>query len=436
MIVSKVSKTQNLSDEISAQTFDKWRPLLVGSGILAILALIPGLPLIPFATMALTFGTAGVMARNKEIAAAQSLEGGGENSLTPGNIQAQEKVEVIPTLDMLEVEVGYDLIPLVDQRSGGEFPARIIGIRRQFANEMGVLIPPVHIRDNLKLRPSEYRVYLKGAVVGQGELMPHHCLALDPGMTTRKIEGVETKDPTFGLDALWIAEDNREAAIVSGYTVVDLPSVMATHLIEIVRQNLHEIIGRQELATLMDQVKTTHPRVVSDLIPETLNYGIVLKVIQNLLRERVSARDMVSILESLAEHGTHTKDADELTEYVRVALGRNISQQHALSGEGLYVITLARNVEEKIARSVTVRSGSVQLGIDPVTAKTLVEQIGMETRKHLGHNRSPVLLTSQQVRPHLFKLIEKFIPNLPVLSHSEVAGHVPVKHLGIIGEAT
>ena len=435
LIVSKVSKNKSMSDEITEQALHKWRPLIIASTILGILALIPGLPLVPFAAISAMMAIMGFSAKKRSDAIAAEAEGGLSEDASGNASTAQEKIETIPILDVLEVEVGYDLISLVDQRSGGEFPARIIGIRRQFANEMGVLLPPVHIRDNLKLRPAEYRFYLKGAVVGQGELMPHHSLALDPGMTTRRIEGTVTKDPTFGLDALWIADDQREAAIVAGYTVVDLPSVLATHLIEIVRQTLHDIIGRQELAAILDQVKQSHPKVVSDLVPEILSFGTILKVIQNLLRERVSVRDIITILESLAEHGMHTKDPEELTEYVRVALGRTISQQHMANSEGLYVITLARNVEEKIARSVTVRSGSVQLGIDPVTAKTLVEQIGLETKKHLSQNRNPVLLTSQQVRPHLYKLIEKFIPNLAVLSHSEVAGHVPVKHLGMIGEA-
>jgi flagellar biosynthesis protein FlhA len=327
------------------------------------------------------------------------------------------------------------LIPLVDQRSGGEFPTRIVGIRRQFANEMGVLIPPVHIRDNLKLRPNEYRIYLKGAVVGHGEIMPHHSLCLDPGMTTRKVEGIPTKDPTFGLEALWVPDEKKETAIVAGYTVVDLPSVMATHLIEIVRHNLHDLFGRQDLVSIVDAIKQTHPRVVGDLIPELMSLSTVLKVTQNLLKERVSIRDMLTILESLAEHAHHAKDPDELTEYVRIALGRSIAQQHIASDEKLYVITLARNLEEKIARSITNKPGGAQISLDPNTARTLVEQIGMETKKHLHNSQPPVVLTSQQVRPHLFRLIEKFIPNLAVLAHGEVAGHVSVKPLGMIGDA-
>ncbi len=434
LMVSKVSKTQKLSDEITSQTMTKWRPLAISAVIVSFLSFVPGLPSIPFLIIA---GILGLTARKvwNTTAALDLKEEESRKHSDTSQAQLAEKQDGIPPLDVLEVEVGYDLITLVDQRAGGEFPARIVGIRRQFASEMGVMIPPVHIRDNLKLRPTEYRIFLKGAVVGEGELMAHHSLALDPGFTTRKLDGIPTKDPTFGLDALWIPDDQKESAIIAGYTVVDLPSVMATHLIEVVRHNLYEIFGRQDLAAVLDQVKQGHARVVADLIPELLSFGVVLKVLQNLLRERVSIRDMVTILESLAEHATHSKDPEELTEYARVSLGRSISQQYVAADDNLYVITLARHLEDKIIKSVSPRSGGSQLGIDPNTAKAIVEQIGMEAKRHLANNQPPIVLTSQQARPHLYKLIEKFIPNLAVLAHSEVAGHVPVKPVGMIGEA-
>lgn len=435
LIVTKVSKTQKLSEELASQAF-QWKPLAMAGGILMTIAVLPGLPFIPFATLASIFGGMAYVRyqrddKEQKVLAKQAKDSGSTDSQQAA--APTDRIDTIPQLDVLEVEVGYDLIPVVDQRSGGEFPTRILGIRRQFANEMGVLIPPVHIRDNLKLRPNEYKIYLKGSVVGQGELVMQHSLALDPGFTTRKIDGIPTKDPTFGLDAIWIPDDQKENAIISGYTVVDLPSVMATHLIEIVRHNLDEIFGRQDLANVLDQVKTTHPRIVTDLLPELLSFGLVLKVLQNLLRERVSIRDMVTILEALAEHATHTKDADELTEYARIALGRMLAQQHKAPDQNLYAITLSRNFEERIIRSISAKPGGSTLALDPNFARSLVENIGNEAKTHMANNQPPVVLTSQQVRPYLYKLIEKFIPNLAVLSHSEVAGHVSVRPVGMIG---
>ncbi len=356
------------------------------------------------------------------------------SATAPQNVM--EQIESVPPLDNLEVEVGYDLVPIVDQRAGGEFPSRILGIRKQLATEMGLVIPSVHIRDNLKLKPTEYRIYLKGAIIAQGELLPHHHLALDPGMTTRKIEGIPTKDPTFGLPAIWVSDDQKENAIIAGYTVVDLPSVLATHLSELIRHNLHELFGRQELSKLLDQLKTTHPRVISDLIPELLSIGTVLKVMQTLLKEQISIRNVLTILETLAEYAPLTKDSTELTEQVRIALGRAISQKYVSSDENLYVITLDRALEEKLSKSITQHATGSQISLEPMLAKLIVEKIGNETKKHVANNQQPVLLTSQQLRPHMQRLIERFLPDLAVLAHSEVAGHVTVRPVGLIEAAT
>ncbi len=433
LIVTKVSKKDRLADEITMQAFSQWRPLAMIGVMLLLMGAVPGLPKVPFFIMALAAGF--VSYRAYRAAVVKSYES--QAAVTKGSASqeaAPDQKELVPQLDVLEFEVGYDLISLVDQRSGGELPARIVGIRKQFASEMGILLPPVHIRDNLKLRPTEYRILLKGAVVGTSELLPQHSLALDPGTTTRRIEGIETKDPTFGLDALWIPDEQKEKAIIAGYTVVDLPSVAATHLMEIVRRNLNEIFGRQDLSTLLEQLKTTHPRVVADLIPDMLPFGTVLKVLQNLLHERVSVRDLLTIMETLAEYAPSTKDSSELTEHVRVALGRSISQQYVASDQNLYVITLDRTLEEKLVHAITPTNTGPQIAIDPDLAKEVVERLGNEAKRHLTNNQPPVVLTSQQVRPHLFRLIERFIPNLAVLAHSEVAGRALVKPLGMIGE--
>ncbi|MBI4239307.1 MAG: flagellar biosynthesis protein FlhA [Deltaproteobacteria bacterium] len=428
LIVTKVSKQQRLSDEITSQAFGNWRPLAMGAAILGVLGMVPGLPLFPFFVLASMMGWQSYRMWMQQKATAAAATADGE---TPKEAAASQELTV-PPLDLLEVEVGYDLIPLVDQRAGGEFPARIVGVRRQFANEMGLVLPPVHIRDNLRLKPNEYRFFLKGAVVGRGDIMPHHALALDPGMTTRKLEGIQTTDPAFGLDALWIPEAQKESAIVAGYTVVDLPSVMATHLVEIVRKNLSELFGRQELSNLLEQAKATHPKVVSDLNPEVIPVTTVLRVFQNLLRERVSIRDRITVLETIVAHHAHTKDPEELTEYVRVNLGRAIAQQHKAADDTLYAITLDRTLEERLAKSVTHTQSGPQIAVDPNMARTVIEHVGREVKRHVANSQAPVVLTSQQLRPHLYRLLERFIPNLAVLAHGEVAGHVSVRPLGMV----
>ncbi len=435
LIVTKVSKSEKLADEIGRQAMMQWKPLMLASLLLITLGMVPGLPRIPFWVIGLALGYAGYRIHEKEKAKALNAQMAIDLGHEGGEAQVAEKADAVPPMDLLELEVGYDLVSLVDQKSGGEFPSRIIGIRRQLAGDMGVILPPVHIRDNLKLKPAEYRIFLRGAVLGKGELLPHHSLALDPGMTTRRVEGIPTKDPTFGLAALWIPDERKEEAVIAGYTVVDLASVMATHLAEIVRKNLHELFGRQELAVLLDQLKTTHPRVVSEINPEGLTAGTVLKVVQNLLREQVSIRDLRTILECLADCAAKIKDPFELTEHVRVALGRAIAQQHLASDQTLYAITLPRALEEKLLQSVSSSQNGPQLALEPTLAKSVVEQIGQEAKRNMASNQPPVVLTSQQVRPHLYRLIERFIPNLAVLAHGEVAGHVKVRPVAMIGEA-
>lgn len=431
LIVTKVSKKERLSQEISAQAFGGWRPLLMASLILTVIGLIPGLPHMPFLLFGAISGYSSY--RIWSLEKKKSLEEAIQAAEGPKEMPV-EQASTVPPLDILEVEVGYDLVPIVDQKAGGELPARIVGIRKQIANDMGLIVPPVHIRDNLKLRPTEYRIYLKGAIIGQGELLPHHHLALDPGNVSRPMDGIPTKDPTFGLPALWIPDLQKETAIVGGYTVVDLPSVMATHLSELIKKNLHELLNRQELSKLLDQLKVSHPKVITDLIPELLSFGAVNKVLQNLLREQISIRDLLTILETLADQAPRTKDIGELTETVRVALGRNISQKFVSNDKNLYAITLSRSLEEKLIKSLSNTQTGPQLALDPNLAKTLVEQLGQESKKHVSNNTSPILLTSQQLRPHLQRLLEKFLPDLFVLAHSEVAGFVPVKPVGMIGE--
>ncbi len=433
VIVTKVAKEDSLSDSLTHQLLKRWKPLILVACILMLMGFMPGLPSIPFMIMAVIAGTHALRVRKREL---QREMQAAENA-APGQAQVEERKEknevTLAPIDILRLEVGYDLIQLVDQRVGGTFPSRIIAIRNQFAQEFGVIIPPVHICDNLRLRSGEYRILLKGANVGGGDLLPHHCLAMSPGMTTRKLDGVETHEPAFGLPALWISEEKREEAIVAGYTVVDLGSVMATHLTEIVRRNLHEIFNRQDLVRMIDQFKEQYPKVVSDLIPELLPFGTVLKVLQNLLKEQISVRDLLTIFETLADLAPHTKDIDVLTEQVRVALGRTITQQFMHHDGTIGAICLEKGLEERLVGSIHSQQSGGQMIIEPGTARSIIEGIGQTMEHNAQAMQQPVLLTTQMLRPHLRRLLERFLPNLPVLSHSEVAGNAQVRMLGMIG---
>ncbi len=433
VVVTKVVRDTSLQESIASQMFQRYKPMGIVAGLLFMLGIIPGLPTIPFFMIGIILGVyawQGSQGKKKEEQSKELAESTHQADVAemPGDAD-----NVLPALDILRLEVGYDLIPMVDQRVGGTFLARILSIRKQFAQEMGVIVPSVHICDNLRLKSNEYQLLLKGAKVGGGDLLPHHCLAMSPGMTTRKIDGIETQDPTFGLPAIWIPEEKKEEAIVAGYTVVDLASVMATHLTEVIRKNLHNILNRQDLQALIDQFKEQYPKVVSELIPELLPFGVVLRVLQNLLKEDVPIRDLLTIFETLADVAPSIKDADTLTEHVRVALGRSITQLYMQPNGSLDALCLEKSLEEKLAASIHAHQGISQLIIDPNMAKAIIESIGSAMERNMNSAVPPVVLTSQIMRPHLRKLLEKFIPNLSVLSHGEVAGYASVKTLSMIG---
>ena len=341
-----------------------------------------------------------------------------------------EDVEHLLSLDTMELEVGYGLIPLVDRDQDGSLLGRIRGIRRQFASEMGIIIPPIHIRDNLKLKPSGYRVVIKGVEVAQGELMVNHLLAMDPGDAVQKVEGIPTKEPAFNLPAVWIPPDREEEAKFSGYTVVDNSTVVATHLTEVIREHSPELLGRQEVQQLLDNLAKTNPKAVEELVPGLLLLGGVQKVLQNLLRERVSVRDLLSIVETLADYATMSRDPDLLTEYVRQKLSRSIVTPHLQSGGILPVIKLDNKTEEVLSNAIRHTEQGSFLATDPGTVEALVGRINDEVRKCAQTNIQPILLTSPPLRRHLRKLIEPVIPTVMVISHAEIVSNIRVQAIG------
>ncbi|MFN3698148.1 MAG: flagellar biosynthesis protein FlhA [Pseudobdellovibrio sp.] len=431
-IVTKSGSEQNMGAEVSGQLLSNPKPIYVSAAVLAALALVPGLPTVPFLVMAaLMAAFAWVLVQFKNEKEQE------EKKKTDAEIAAPKKevIDSVQGIDMLELEVGYGLIKVVDSTKTGDLLERITSIRKQFALDLGILVPSIHIRDNLTLAPGEYRFMIKGNKVGGGNLKPEMLMAMDPGNVTTRIDGVPTKEPAFGLDAVWISQANKEAAEMAGYTVVDLPTVIATHLTEMIRTHAHELLGRQEASQLIENFKKTHPKVVEDLIPETMSLGGVVKVLQNLLREQVSIRDLYTIFETLADEATRTKDLDVLTESVRRQLSRSITSKYLSEDGSMIVLTLDPRLEEMVSNSLLQTEQGVQLVMDPQSASKMISNIANQIENHPEIAGQPILLTSPTIRRHLFKLLSRFIPQLIVLSHSEVSTEANVQSVAAVSLA-
>ena len=344
-----------------------------------------------------------------------------------------ERVESILPLDIMELEVGYELIPLVDADNNGELLDRIKSVRRQFALEMGFIVPPLHIRDNLQLKSNEYGILIKGVEVSRGSIMAGRLLAMNPGTIEKEIDGIQTKEPTFGLPAVWISTSDKQKAQMAGYTVVDSSTVVTTHIKETIKRHASELLGRQETQSLIDKFKESNPKVIEELIPDVLSLGKVQKVLQNLLKEQISIRDLRTILEQLADYGPTTKDTDILTEYVRQALARPITKQFQSTDGSLSVMTLNREVEELIQSSIQKTELSSFLALEPTVAEKLLIKLQEAVEAITPQmETSPVLLASPGIRHHLRKFVERFIPDLAVLSHSEIIPSVQIKTLKVV----
>ncbi|MBE0584151.1 MAG: FHIPEP family type III secretion protein, partial [Desulfofustis sp.] len=345
-------------------------------------------------------------------------------------VKPEENYDQMLSVDLLELEVGYGLIPFVDSAQDGELLTRIQSIRKQFVLNHGFIIPPIHIKDNLQLSPNQYTISLKGVTVAEAEILPGHFMAMDPGVVTETIKGIPTKEPAFGLDALWVTEDKRERAQMAGYTVVDCTTVMATHISEIIRKHAHELIGRQEVQNLLDNLGKTSPKLVEETVPQMVSLSTLMRVLQNLLRESVSIRDLRTILETLGDWAHATQDAEILTEYVRHALSRTICAELAIN-QTIPLITLAKPVEDAILSSVQHKETGSYLAIDPPTAQRILDSVGKGIALFQG-GRKPVLLAAPQIRPHVRKLVERYFPELVVISHNEVVSTYKVQSLGTV----
>ena len=428
IVVSRAASEGTLGKDFAKQFLSYPKAIYLSALTVFFFGLIPGLPHIPFIVLSVLIG-AGVYVwgQREETLKEKTSE---DQEAEPAEM-GPEPVEHLLMVDPLELEVGYGLIPLVDKEQGGKFLERVRSIRRQFALEMGIVVPPVHIRDNLQLNPSEYQVLLKGVKVAGAALMVNHYMAMDPGDSTRKIEGIETTEPAFNLPAIWIPEAQREEAKLSGYTVVDDVTIMATHLTEVLRKYSAELLGKQDVQNLLDHLGRSYPKAVEELVPNLLSLGGVQKVLQNLVQERISIRDLLTIVETLADCAMLTKDPDLLTEYVRHKLARSFVSPYVGEDGLLKLITMAQEVEDALLKGLQqTEHGGTYLSIDPKIADSIIASIKDEAEKAMAKDIQPILLASPTVRRHLKKMVEYFVPSLMVLSQSELLGDIGLKSIG------
>jgi flagellar biosynthesis protein FlhA len=431
LVVTRASSNGNLSEAITKQLLAYPKMLYVVGGVIAALGLFTPIGILkawPIAGL-LVFGGF-QMQKSMKLETLRELDKAEE--IKQDEVRAPESVISLIHVDPIEFEFGYALIPLADVNQGGDLLDRVIMIRRQFALEMGLVVPVIRIRDNIQLRPNEYVIKIKGNEVARGELLLDHYLAMSPGIEDNSIVGIPTKEPAFGLPALWIPDNMREQAEFSGYTVVDPPSVVATHLTEVLRKHASELLGRQETKQLIDSLREHSPALVEEVVPSQMSIGEIQKVLINLLREKISIRDLVTIMETLADYVTYTKDPDILTEYVRQALARQITNQYKTPHGPIKVITLNPNVEKLVVDNIQSSEQGAYLALDPRISQQIYQKLAEQVQSLAAMGNAPILLTSPNIRMHIRKLIERVLPDVAVLSFNELDSTVDVQSGGVV----
>jgi flagellar biosynthesis protein FlhA len=445
MVVSRVASDKDVGSQVVSQLFAKPEVLYITGGILGGMGLIPGMPNLVFLLLGSTlFGGAYLLEKRRKNMPPEELQraGGGAGpagspgggaaaaATTPAEQEEASWQDVMP-VDTLGLEVGYRLIPLVDKTQNGELLKRIKGIRKKFAQEVGFLAPPVHIRDNLELKPSAYRITLKGVEVGSGEAMNGQYLAINPGMASGTLPGLVTTDPAFGLPAIWIDAALKDDAQSMGYTVVDAGTVVATHLNHLITTHASELLGRMEVQALLDHLAKDAPKLVEDLVPKVVSLSTLQKVLQNLLQEGVHIRDMRTIIETLSEHAGSTNDPNDLTALVRVSLGRAIVQQLFPGTNELSVMTLDNRLERLLVQALN--AGGDGTGIEPGLADTIVQQAANAAQQQEAMGLTPVLLVPGPLRTLLSRFLRRALPQLKVLSHSEIPESKTIRVTSLVG---
>ena len=426
MLVTRSTASSDLSKEVGKQLFFQPKVIATTSVMLFIFGLIPGMPKLSFLTISFVM----VVFAYTIFKSSREIEEKRKAEVVPKE-PTSESVEALLSLDLLGLDVGYSLIPLVDAERGGEILERIRGLRRQLALEMGFVVPAIHIRDDLQLKPSEYVIKLKGIDVAKGEIMLGHYLAITTG-DEQKINGIETKEPAFGLPAVWIDEKEKESIQAKGFVVVDPATVISTHLTEIIKTHAHELLDRQNVQSLLENFAINHPKLVQELVPDIIPLGTLQKVLQNLLRERISIRDLLTILETLADYVPITKDINVLVGHVRQALARAITKQYEDEDGNITVIMVSPDIEDSIVKSVQHTEYASYVTVDPDIIQNIVSSFQKFVKIFTDKGREPIVLCSPNTRIYLRKILEKFFPNITVLSYNEVTHDTNIKSLGML----
>ncbi|WP_404333281.1 flagellar biosynthesis protein FlhA [Mesobacillus maritimus] len=432
IVVTRAASDGNLGTDITNQLFAYPKLLYIVAGTLVLLAVFTPINLfliLPIAGL-VAFGgykmqqslSSEETEKTETVNETQELE----------KLKSPESVMDLLQVDYIEFEFGYGLIPIADKNQGGDLLDRVIMIRRQMALELGIVVPVIRIRDNIQLQPNEYTIKIKGNKVASGEIMLDHYLAISPGIDDEAIIGIETVEPAFGMPALWVNEEMKEEAELSGYAIVDPPSVVSTHLTEVIKRHAQELIGRQEVKALIEHVREHSPAVVEELIPQMMTIGEVQKVLMKLLREKVSIRNLVVILETLADYAPQTKDIDVLTEYVRQALSRQITLQYANQNQALQVMTAGASFEKKVAESVHRSEQGTYLSFDPETSQIIYQKIAEQAGQLQASGVQPVLLTSPAIRMYVRQFLERYLPDLTILSYNELEPDIEIQSVGVV----
>jgi flagellar biosynthesis protein FlhA len=439
ILVTRAATKEELGKELTRQLLAYPRVLLILTVMLVVFALVPGLPMVPFVFLASITGFLAYKLKGQEKflkagLAETSTEAAGATDTTakPAAGPVGDKLESLLSVDALQIELGYGLVSLADARKGGDLLERVTGVRKTFVQEMGVIIPPIRLRDNLQLDANQYRFLLKGNTIAQGQLMPGHWLAMNASNTKTQLKGVPTVEPVFKLPATWVTDVERKNAEISGYTVVDAASVLVTHLSETVKRNCHDILSRQDVQNLLDNLKQTNPTVVNELIPAQLNVGQVQRILQNLLSEGISIRNLAGILEKVSDYAATTKNPDELSEHARRALGSQIVKSYQAQNGSLQAITLDPRLEQQIAQGVRQSPTEVSLMMEPKLARHVVDTLSQRIQHLLTAGQPPIVMCAPQIRLAFRRFFETTFADLTVLSYTEVPSRVEIQNAGII----
>lgn len=448
ILITRATAKNDLGRELGRQLLFYPRALTILSAMLGVMAIVPGLPMLPFLVLAVItgllsytihrHGISDLSSEPAQVRAGVAAGRGSESAAAGQGIGASpesrpaDKLETLLTLDTLQIELGYGLVSMADTRKGGDLLERVTGVRRNFAQEMGMLIPPIRLRDNLQLSTNEYRFLLKGNPITHGQLVPGQWLAMNATNSKTTLKGIPTVEPVFQLPATWVTDVERKNAELSGYTVVDAASVMVTHLSETIRRHCHEILTRQDVQALLDNLKQTHPAVVNELVPAQLTVGQVQRILQNLLAEGISIRNLAGILEKVSDCASLTKNPDELSEFARRALGPQLAKPFQAEDGGLRAITLDPRLEQQLAQGVRQSATEVALVVEPKIARHVVEALTRLVQQMISAGQQPVVLCAPQLRLAFRRFFENTFSDLAVLSYSEIPARVQVQSAAMI----